>query len=104
MLVRGTSRVMGKKEILKFISNFKDMQDHYLYGKCYWFAIILQTRFGGVLYYNQVENHWVTKIGETLYDVQGVVNSTDYEEWPGEIIEDTLYYNRLVRDCINFDE
>ena len=45
--------------ILDFISHFKDAQDTFLYGCCYWFAFILNERFGGTTMYLPVENHFV---------------------------------------------
>lgn len=38
---------MDKQTILRFIEQFKDGTEMFTCGLCYWFAFILQERFGG---------------------------------------------------------
>ena len=93
-----------KDEIINFIKAFSDMKEHFLYGKCYWFACILRERFGGRLYYNPVDNHWACCIGIYLFDASGMIEAKGYEQWPGRFKEDPLHYGRLVKQCIKFTE
>lgn len=91
-------------DVLKFIDAFSDMKEHYLSGKCYWFAVILRERFGGRIFYNQIDNHWACLIGGHLFDASGEIDQTGFEQWPGIIKDDTPYYNRLLSQCINYTE
>lgn len=91
--------------ILDFISHFKDAQDTFLYGCCYWFAFILNERFGGTTMYLPVENHFVQAIGKRLYDVSGDVTAqylySQIMPWNSVSHYDSSLYRRLVRDCVN---
>ena len=93
-----------RKDVLDFIKQFESAQKLLLEGRCYWFAVILKERFDGQLMYNQIMNHWACLIDNQLYDASGAVVNTCYEEWPGSIIDDTTYYNRLVKQCIEYTE
>lgn len=53
---------MDKETVLGFIKHFKGSEDVFLYGCCYWFAFILQERFGGTMMYEPIENHFVQEI------------------------------------------
>ena len=97
-------------EIEKFISDFKQYErSHVLfntfsYGYCYYFAVILKARFpqGEIMYHHT--NHYMLGLGGRLYDITG--DCTDkYDDnmlckWDELNDEDSLLYNRLVRDCI----
>ena len=98
------SREQTKAEILKFIAQFADIKDSFLYGKCYWFAEILMLRFeGGVPYYNQVDNHWVVKFGDTLYDASGEIEDTaGYEPWADVQVQEPALTKRLLKNCACF--
>ncbi len=91
------------EEILHFIAAFKQAQTTFTTGCCYWFANILNQRFGGETMYANIENHWVQRIGGRLYDVTGDVTEqyqivVPWNEWqrrePGVT-------QRLFRDCID---
>lgn len=94
-----------RQKILQFISLFEDAKDIFLYGLCFWFAFILQERFGGTMMYEQVENHYIQEIGGRLYDVSGDVTerygtSKYLVPWADFEQRDSSLYQRLVRDCI----
>lgn len=91
-------------DILKFINEFKSATKLFTEGKCYWFAIILKERFGGQLFYNPIMNHWACLIQDVLYDVTGALDSEGFYTWPDCVIEDTLLYQRLINQCIEFNE
>ena len=99
---------MDKAEILGFIQNFKGSKDVFLNGCCYWFAFILQERFGGNMMYEPVENHFVQEIGRRLYDVSGDVTEEYTSEhlmfWDDMESYDASLYQRLLRDCVRKEE
>lgn len=72
---------MNKATILNFIQNLKGSEKVFLNGCCYWFAFILQERFGGNMMYEPVINHFIQEIGGRLYDASGDVTeqyTTEY--------------------------
>jgi len=99
---------MDKETVLGFIKHFKGSWDVFLYGMCYWFAFILQERFGGTMMYEPIENHFVQEIGGRLYDASGDVTEKYTSEYlmPWSDVEqyDHLLYKRIVRDCIRKEQ
>lgn len=94
-----------KGVILDFINYFKNAQEIFLNGCCFWFAFILQERFGGTMMYEPVENHYLQEIGGRLYDVSGDVTdqygaSKHLMRWSDMEQFDSSLYRRLIRDCI----
>lgn len=91
-------------DILGFIKHFKQAQETFLTGCCYWFSYILEGCFGGETMYLPVENHFVQRIGGRLYDVTGDVTERYQasEIMPWEEVEryDESLYRRLIRDCV----
>lgn len=71
---------------------------------CYWFATILFRRFirdGAEIMYDEVINHFGTKINNKVYDITGdVTNDYNWVTW--DSIDDESLRQRIVRDCINF--
>ena len=93
----------SKEEVLKFIKEFESVSKFFLYGKCYWFAIILKERFSGRMMYNPIYNHWAVRIGDLgLFDASGEIEPRGYSNWPCDFLDDELHYNRLVKQCIEF--
>ena len=74
-------------------------------GCCYWFAKILFDRFymthGAIIMYDEVANHFGTKIDGAVYDITGDVTSK-YEWKPWSDVHDSLLRARIIRDCIMF--
>ena len=66
-------------EILNFIDKFKfihkrELEEVFLYGNCYYFAIILKHRFPRVqIYYSYSVDHFVVRYKNHLYDISGDV-------------------------------
>lgn len=93
------------REIKLFIGEFWQAKTTFTTGCCYWFAHILNTRFGGVTMYDVVDNHFVQRIGGRLYDVTGDVTDK-YEHskylipWSEMERYDASQYRRVVRDCV----
>lgn len=96
-----------QKEILDFIGLFsKDSEStvfKFTNGLCYWFAFILKDRFrtySATIMYEPIDNHFVTRIGDDLYDITGVVtdqypNVVEWNHFPYPDVK-----SRIVRDCI----
>lgn len=88
------------KKILEFIKGFEPVKDFFLYGYCYWFAVILSQRFGGEIWYLPIENHFICKIDDRCYDVSGeVIPRRVVFKW--DKYPDELEKRRIIRDCIN---
>lgn len=88
-----------KNEIIDFIRNFSDSKNTFLNGCCYWFAYILQGRFGAEIYYDPIQNHFVGKIGTSYFDVTGEIYG-DFLPWASYRNYDELDYDRVVRYCV----
>lgn len=93
---------MSKERILQFIVAFEEMRDGFLNGKCYWFAKILETEFGGTLYYDDIMNHWATMIDGVLYDASGEISAKGFMLWSEMEAFDKAHYERLKEYCIDF--
>lgn len=92
------------EEILYFIHQFRHAERTFTDGCCYWFAYIMQARFGADILYLIEEGHFVARIKYRLYDVTGDVTD-QYSHRPMMTLEqikalDELWYDRIVRDCI----
>lgn len=91
----------------KFIERFHESEttnDTFQFGCCYWFAYILFRRFlkdGAQIMYDEVDNHFGTKIHGKVYDITGDV-TTKFHWIPWEKLNDSLLKERIVRDCIMF--
>lgn len=76
-------------------------------GNCYWFAKILEERFGevfhhGEMVYHPIKNHFAYRDNRTkyVYDITGVIDGTNYVAWREYALEDPLHTQRLIEDCI----
>ena len=66
------------EQVLKFINDFKkqypkELEDVFSNGYCYWFAMILNSRFGVIdteIYYLPIQNHFITKIQDKFMILQ----------------------------------
>lgn len=100
---------MGDR-IIKFIEHFRGSEYTFLYGCCYWFAVILAERFREdcpAIMYEPVRGHFVTRIGDRYYDVRGdVTEMYQYKQmYDMDRLRDSdsSYYRHLMRDCRNFE-
>lgn len=100
-------------EVEKFIRKFKFLapsaaEELFLYGDCYYFAIILKERFKdkAIIKYLIIDNHFITEIDGRMYDIRGdITDIIDYSQlidWKDMKEYDELLYSRIIRDCINF--
>jgi len=92
------------EDVLNFINAIKSkypqqIEDTFSNGYCYWFAKILELRFGGVIYFNPIKVHFGTLIGNKIFDINGIIS--DGDEWflwdDYQYIEDT---DMITNTCI----
>ena len=91
-----------ENEILKFIQKRFSQNCNWLDGNCFYFALILEKRFGGRIFYDVINGHFVTKFDGVFYDWTGVVDNKDaiYIEWDKFYEYDFTQFLRIWRDCI----
>lgn len=91
-----------QNEVLEFIHRRFLIDSHFLDGNCYYFGMILKSRFPqGVLFYEVISGHFITLIDGKYYDWTGVVEPYGYlVEWDKFDEYDSLLKQRIIRDCI----
>lgn len=73
-------------------------------GCCYWFALILCTRFPNAkMMYDVVENHFVAEINGKTYDITGDVTGK-YNVILWDKYDDPIHRERIKKQCIDFTE
>lgn len=94
------------KDVERFLKRFhssENINEVFTCGCCYWFAAVLFGRFirdGATIMYDEVANHFGTRIKGKVYDITGDV--TDKYKWvPWESITDS-HRTRIVLDSIMF--
>ena len=92
-------------DVLRFIRRFHGSETVFTSGCCYWFAHILASRFvDGEIVLAVVENHFVFRSGDRLYDVMGDVTSLYRDSvlvaWDEMDGYDGLQKERIMRDCV----
>lgn len=97
--------MVNKQEVLDFIKGMrqygKSVVDLFTRGYCYYFCIILKERFGDEveIYYDVVEGHMVSKIGDSFFDITVEIEYNKYmKSFPKEI--DAAQLNIIIRDVI----
>ena len=99
------------QKIKKFIHNFKnfgtgeEIIDCFSNGNCFWFAYILQSRFPfGIIYYTPIDNHFVYKYFDRLYDITGdcTDNYDNIISWEDYQVKElgSSHLDKLIEDCI----
>jgi len=92
------------ESLKKFNSRFKDVD--WASGNCYYYAVILQARFGGKICYDVIRGHFVLSIeGLGIFDYYGEYTDPDMKlvEWEHFADYDILQKERIIRDCIQND-
>lgn len=90
-------------DILDFIHRRFPNDSNWVSGNCYYFSLILKSRFSsGEIYYNPIENHFVFKYGELYFDHTGMVfdDSLKLVKWKDYSSLDESDYYRIIKDCI----
>lgn len=99
-----------EEEIIEFINRRFPHKDKWLDGNCYYFALILKEKFGGIICYDVIDGHFVLRIYDSFdkpyyhyYDYNGIVNTQGkhhYVEWDTFYEYDLKQMLRIQRDCI----
>ena len=92
-------------EVLEFIHRRFRNDCDWTTGNCYYFAVILKTRFPEAdIFYDTVKGHFMVLIGGKYYDFFGVVNvESDADKiirWSSFENYDECQRDIIVRDCI----
>lgn len=93
-----------RKEIIKFINLFssfgRDIIDCFTCGNCYWFAQILEKRFGGTIVYYPIMNHFAFCKNECVYDITGQIEDKKYYDWEWYKEFEPIESARIIKQCI----
>ena len=95
--------------ILDFIKQFRDLgaENCFSNGMCYHFMCILRKRFGPFCttpMYDEVMNHFATKIDGRIYDITGDITDDSkykWERWITVQSRDWRHTERILRDCVD---
>lgn len=88
----------------KSISPSENVTETFSFGACYWFTKILCERFtdeNAELCYAPIDNHFVARINNKIYDIIGdVTGQYNIIRWTN--FDDELEKERIENNCINF--
>ena len=89
-------------EVLEFINRRFSIDCNWNTGNCYYFTIILKSRFPrGSIYYDVIDGHFLFKLDDNYYDWSGNVEPDGYlVEWEYFDEYDKLQKKVIIRDCI----
>ena len=89
-------------EILEFIRCRFSVDCNWTTGNCYYFAIILLSRFTeGIIYYDVIYGHFVFEYKNHYYDWTGEIEPKGcLVEWDKFDEYDSLQKQRIIRDCL----
>lgn len=89
-------------EILNFIKRRFSDNCNWLDGNCYYFSLILLSRFpDGKIYYDVINGHFIYGIDNKFFDWSGEILPDGYlVEWNKFKEYESLQYEIIVRDCI----
>lgn len=90
-----------EEKILEFVKRRFPVDQDWTTGNCYFFALILQSVFGGDIMYDVVKGHFLLKLNNELYDWTGKVEEYGcIIKWEEFMEYDSLQYERIIKDCI----
>ena len=90
-------------EVLEFINRRFKSDCSWMTGNCYFFAVILKSRFPeGKIYYDVIAGHFVFQYQNKFYDWTGLYHSNDaiLVSWDEFDQYDSLRKEIIIRDCI----
>lgn len=96
-------------EVLNFIDSFKggyphEIEDTFSNGFCYWFAKILELRFGGIIYFNPDIIHFAVLIEEQLFDINGLIDVKDswynWNDYQTHNDVNEIYHSCILKDSV----
>ena len=89
-------------KVLEFIKRRFPYDYNWINGNCYYFAIILKSRFPeGSIYYDVIDGHFIFKLDDNYYDWTGKIEPGKcLVEWEYFDYYDSLQKKIIIRDCI----
>ena len=95
----------GNRKVKSFIKEFSDfgkqVKKCFTNGNCYYFAEILKTRFNGEIMYAPIENHFICKIDNNVYDINGEYKPKEkLYRWRDYQRIEPLESKRIIKNCI----
>ena len=91
-------------QVLEFIKRRFPIDNKWTDGNCYFFAVILKSRFPqGIIYYDVIDGHFVVDIDGVKYDWSGIVKDKGkhhYVEWDKFDQYDELQKRSIINQCI----
>lgn len=89
-----------EEKILNFIKKRFSIDNNWLTGNCYWFALILCYEFGLQLYYEPIDGHFLAGRDKEYFDWSGKVkDKKDYILFKDLIEKDPVWAYHIIRDC-----
>lgn len=90
-----------EEKIKEFIKRRFPQNCSWTSGNCYHFAVILKSVFGGDIYYDVINGHFLLKCEDSLYDWTGRVTDHGFlVKWDDFEQYDYLQKERIMKDCI----
>lgn len=92
-------------KIEDFIQRRFPIDNNWLNGNCYFFAVILRAAFGGKIIYNPIDGHFLLYVDGGYYDWSGLRTYSQSEintfvDWENYHLKDISHWHHIVRDCI----
>lgn len=91
-------------QVLEFIKRRFPIDNNWTDGNCYFFAVILKSRFPqGIIYYDVIDGHFVVDIDGVKYDWSGISSDKGkhyYVEWDIFTQYDELQKQSIINQCI----
>lgn len=89
-------------DILNFIYRRFQKDCDWTNGNCYYFALILKTRFKiGKIVYDVINGHFLYQQNNVNYDWTGIVYDVGYlVDWENFEKYDPIQKDRIIRNCI----
>lgn len=77
----------------------KKIIDLFKNGYCYYFSLILKERFKGTILYDLIDGHFVTQIGEDIFDIRGCITDKYCES---NLYDESVWSNipSIIHGCI----
>ena len=90
-----------KEEILEFIHRRFPTDSNWTTGNCFYFALILNSRFLGRIYYEPILGHFLFKAEDgNFYDWNGLYEFDTSAAFDWEYYPDNLHASHIIRDCL----
>lgn len=94
---------MIEQQVLEFIKRRFAIDCNWKTNNCYFFAVILKSRFPkGIILYDVIDGHFVLEIQGKKYDWTGIVSEEGkhvYVKWDDFDDYDIVQKQRIINDC-----